>query len=497
MWHSRPFTPTRRVALGHLVLPSEPPPGFGGLLLGAVVAGHLGDLDPDLLPDLHRLITEVERGQRIVQPRLRHRFQVDRHGLARSPPPCRRRRGHQFELENNGSPSQQVLGAVYAAATGRPRVHAVAAVLHKAMRWRGPIGPSLVSYLAGVGSARAGSLWPSPTRWRGPSTCSVCPARSPAARRSWPASGPARESTPTTAAGGGQPAHRRPLRGPPHPARMTRPAPCSWPPAPGRAASTLVAAGHRDGRRPACRSPAWTSPTARPAARAPDRPPVLLAAGADEAAAAIVAARTSEPTASPSAAGRWAGGCARWRWPTACPRRPWCSSATRSTRRGSPSSSASSTCPGSTVPCLFISGTRDAFGTPDELEAATATIPGPVTHLWVEGRGPRPEGRRRRAGVNRGRLAATPSDVQAVDARVLGVEVLQLVVGRLRVERAHERRHHQRPDGEQRHHRAVPDPPVEPRSPPRPGRCSTPTRASIEMSPLALPRLPVGNSSAP
>jgi predicted alpha/beta-hydrolase family hydrolase len=40
-----------------------------------------------------------------------------------------------------------------------------------------------------------------------------------------------------------------------------------------------------------------------------------------------------------------------------------------------------------TVPCLFISGTRDAFGTPDELLAATATIPGPVTHHWVEGKG--------------------------------------------------------------------------------------------------------------
>jgi len=39
------------------------------------------------------------------------------------------------------------------------------------------------------------------------------------------------------------------------------------------------------------------------------------------------------------------------------------------------------------VPCLFISGTRDAFGTPAELEAHTAAIPGPVTHVWIEGRG--------------------------------------------------------------------------------------------------------------
>lgn len=38
-----------------------------------------------------------------------------------------------------------------------------------------------------------------------------------------------------------------------------------------------------------------------------------------------------------------------------------------------------------TVPCLFLSGTRDAFGTPDELESATAAIPAPVTHQWLEG----------------------------------------------------------------------------------------------------------------
>jgi len=39
------------------------------------------------------------------------------------------------------------------------------------------------------------------------------------------------------------------------------------------------------------------------------------------------------------------------------------------------------------VPCLFVSGTRDPFGTPAELEHHTAAIPGPVTHVWVDGRG--------------------------------------------------------------------------------------------------------------
>jgi predicted alpha/beta-hydrolase family hydrolase len=41
--------------------------------------------------------------------------------------------------------------------------------------------------------------------------------------------------------------------------------------------------------------------------------------------------------------------------------------------------------PGIGVPCLFVSGTRDAFASVDELEAATATVAGPVTHRWLEG----------------------------------------------------------------------------------------------------------------
>jgi uncharacterized protein len=37
------------------------------------------------------------------------------------------------------------------------------------------------------------------------------------------------------------------------------------------------------------------------------------------------------------------------------------------------------------LPCLFVSGRRDAFATPDELERETAGIPGPVTRVLVEG----------------------------------------------------------------------------------------------------------------
>lgn len=43
------------------------------------------------------------------------------------------------------------------------------------------------------------------------------------------------------------------------------------------------------------------------------------------------------------------------------------------------------------LPCLFVGGTRDAFGTPEEMEAATALIPGPVTHVWLDGQGHDPK----------------------------------------------------------------------------------------------------------
>ena len=36
------------------------------------------------------------------------------------------------------------------------------------------------------------------------------------------------------------------------------------------------------------------------------------------------------------------------------------------------------------VPCLFVHGTSDSFGTPDELIEWTATIPGEVRHVWIE-----------------------------------------------------------------------------------------------------------------
>lgn len=41
--------------------------------------------------------------------------------------------------------------------------------------------------------------------------------------------------------------------------------------------------------------------------------------------------------------------------------------------------------PALNVPCLFVSGRRDALGSPDEIERETAAIPGPVTLAFVDG----------------------------------------------------------------------------------------------------------------
>jgi hypothetical protein len=151
IWHTRPTVPTRRVALGHMILPVDPAPGFGGLLLGSVVAAHLDGVNDDYVHDVHRLITEVGEGARVVQPRLRHRFQTDRHGLAVS---HHRLVGNgdeiSFDFNSIGTDLAQVLGAIYAAERLAPEHRRkVMSVIDKAARWRGPIGPSLIAYLAG------------------------------------------------------------------------------------------------------------------------------------------------------------------------------------------------------------------------------------------------------------------------------------------------------------------------------------------------------------
>ncbi|MEZ5178542.1 MAG: hypothetical protein R2746_09750 [Acidimicrobiales bacterium] len=134
--------------LGVAVLPTSPAPGFGGSCSGDR-RRSVPDMDLDLLDDLTRLTHQLEAGQRIPQPRLRHRFQADRVGLS----------GHRHRLVGTGEelrfeptarhPALQVLGAVYAAARLDPEHRgAVFGAVRRGLRWRGEVGPRLVEHLS-------------------------------------------------------------------------------------------------------------------------------------------------------------------------------------------------------------------------------------------------------------------------------------------------------------------------------------------------------------
>jgi hypothetical protein len=167
--HSRAVAPTRRVALGPHWLPTEPAPGYGGILLGSIVAAFFGDLDPELRDEFLVLVDDLEADRRVPQPRLRHRFQTDVVGLDRSRHKLRGDpavafgqpgAGVTFELEGQGRPVPQLLGAAYAAA----RLHAqskgaVFAAIRRAMLWEDGLGPALVTHLSDATAVP-------PTSWR-------------------------------------------------------------------------------------------------------------------------------------------------------------------------------------------------------------------------------------------------------------------------------------------------------------------------------------------
>ncbi|MFN0090718.1 MAG: hypothetical protein ACKVWR_10690 [Acidimicrobiales bacterium] len=170
IFHSRPIAPTRRLALGQARLPTDPAPGPGSILVGGIVARHLDELDGELVDDVSLLLTQLELGVRIVQPRVRHRLQRDRVGLLRTE--------HRLVREasavifdfgaSQGSAAVQILGAVYAAGRLGPagRRAAIGAV-RKALAWRGPVGPQLVAHLAGRTGVQswATAAYEDPVEW--------------------------------------------------------------------------------------------------------------------------------------------------------------------------------------------------------------------------------------------------------------------------------------------------------------------------------------------
>ena len=153
--HSRRVAPTRRVALGDIWLPTSPAPGPGGVLLAGIVAVKVQALDRELRDELDVLISLLEAGRKISQPRLRHRFQTDVVGLDRS----RHRllsvgRAAELELDDHAHDLPQVLGAVYAAAQLPARARSsVFRLVWRALRWEGDDNAALIDYLSGDNAA--------------------------------------------------------------------------------------------------------------------------------------------------------------------------------------------------------------------------------------------------------------------------------------------------------------------------------------------------------
>lgn len=122
-------------------MPVDESPGFGGLLLGAIVAKYGAAIDAELLEELEILSYQVEQGQRIPQPRLRHRLQTDRIGLTRSVHTLERLPNNKLHLNfesNHTAPPQYVLAAVYSAGKLDPGPRAdVMKVIRRAIGWQG------------------------------------------------------------------------------------------------------------------------------------------------------------------------------------------------------------------------------------------------------------------------------------------------------------------------------------------------------------------------
>ena len=118
--------------------------------------------------------------------------------------------------------------------------------------------------------------------------------------------------------------------------------------------------------------------------RAPDRPPVLINA-INEAAAAL-AERADVPAKQVVLGGRSMGGrMCSMAVAEGLPARALVLISYPLHPPGKADQLRTAHFPSLKVPCLFVSGTRDAFGTPEELERETAAIPGKVTHQWIEG----------------------------------------------------------------------------------------------------------------
>jgi hypothetical protein len=124
--HTRRHMPTRRVAVGEAYLPTGGR-AYGALLVAAVVAECLPELDEEQQELLPRLLDDARDGLTVPRIALRYRLQTDTHGLDRSRHRVVDEGGRiVLELDRHGRPDPQLIGAVMAAAALAPSARSVA-----------------------------------------------------------------------------------------------------------------------------------------------------------------------------------------------------------------------------------------------------------------------------------------------------------------------------------------------------------------------------------
>ena len=186
--HTRRHMPTRRVAVDDGYLPTSGA-AFGGVLIGAVVAEHVGGLDDEQYEALDRLVYDARNGLTVPNIALRYRLQTDTHGLDLSRHRIMSGEGGTLpvlELDRHGPAAPQVIGAIMAAswmgptgrkvalkfvesAIARPGVMPEGVEVRRLFEGRPGIRPPLPgAVLNDNGAPLAGDEWrgvPSERRW--------------------------------------------------------------------------------------------------------------------------------------------------------------------------------------------------------------------------------------------------------------------------------------------------------------------------------------------
>ena len=158
------------MALGSRNLPVDPAPGAGGVLLAGIIAHNAPKVAPELREDLVYVLETLAAGQKVVQPRVRHRFQTDRVGLTVSSQRLVAEGSSlSFEFDDESArPVQLALGSLYAAASLPVAAKdPVFEAMMSSLVWARPVDNSFISWLMDGQSVDLTDLqaWNDPVAW--------------------------------------------------------------------------------------------------------------------------------------------------------------------------------------------------------------------------------------------------------------------------------------------------------------------------------------------